>query len=633
MPSLIGRLSGSARRISPGTVIFFLLFYLYVWLRIDPSLLYFWASPVLPAFSLGSEFRSGFLVHPGGPVEYAAAFLSQFYYYPWAGSLVITAAAMLMWASSRSYLKPIVGPSGKLLHFVPAVLFLMLYNRYDHALALGLAFVLAVWGACLYVQSRRLGSWVRLPAFLVLLGLVYYAGAGASLLYALLCGLMELAAPGGVAFALLCFAAGAVVPWLARRAVCDVTPAEAYVRLLPLFHPRNVANAVIGLGLGLGLCLSLALIAAAAVIWRWARRGKNGLRPRAIAQRAVPARPSSAGLLAKGFWAPAALFLITAVVVWLSFETRLNGFIAVESCARLEEWDKVLERARQIHARNRDPWICYDVNRALFHTRRLPDEMFSYYQHPAALLFPPPKLMDNLKSFPFELVMKFSDIFYELGRVNESEHMAYEVFTWTGNRPMVLKRLAMINIIKERPAAARDYLLALEKDLIDGRWARDCLSRLGADPSSAGDEDVRRIRSLVPAKDDVKDIPVEAVLEECLQANKSNRMAFEYLMGHLLLNRRLDEAVRNLPRLSDFDYVGVPRSYEEAVLIYQLATGHRVDLHGRSISPQTMERFRGFYQIINSYRGNLAGARQALVKDYEDTYFYYYVFGPVGVGT
>jgi hypothetical protein len=194
---------------------------------------------------------------------------------------------------------------------------------------------------------------------------------------------------------------------------------------------------------------------------------------------------------------------------------------------------------------------------------------------------------------------------------------------------MVLRRLAMINIVKEQVPAARGYLLALDKDLVYGRWARECLSRLSADPRSAGDEEVRRIRSLMPVKDDVRAVSVEVLLEQCLEANKRNRMAFEYLMGYLLLNRRLEEVVRNIARLSDFDYARIPRSYEEAILIYQVATRSQVDLHGRSISPQTLERFRGFYQILNSYLDNPAGARQAL-KDYGDTYFYYWMFGPGG---
>ena len=608
---------------------FFALFYVYLWLRINPSLLYFWPSPVFPAFSLGSEFLRPFLCHPGGPVSYAAAFLSQFYYHPWAGSLVITAVAALMWASARSYLNAVMGPSGWPLHFVSPVLFLVLYSRYDHALALGLAVALAAIGACLYLQSRRFGAWVRFPAFFALFIVVYYAAAGAALLYALLCGLMELTASGSVAVALSCFATGAVVPWLTRRAVFDVTLAEGYLRLLPLFQPTSQANEV----LELCLCLSLPVVGALALLCRRLAGRWTGSGGEAVSNRLVGLGGRPGKLVSKQLWGPAATFTVAAVVIWFSFDAKLNCYLALERYARLPKWDSLLARARRIPLRQYDPLICFDVNRALFHTRRLPDEMFTYPQHPAGLLMSPEGTINAVGgSSPFVL-MKFSDVLYDLGRVNDAEHMAHEVFGWVGRRPMVVQRLVMVNIVKEQLPAARGYLQTLQKDVMRDRWDRECLSSLSPDPHSEGSEEIRRIRSLMPAKDDVRDISVEAVLQQCLEANKKNRMAFEYLMGYLLLNRRLEEAVGNLSRLSDFDYAGIPRSYEEAILIYQLETRNRVNLYGRSISPQTLERFRGFCQILNNYAGNLAGARQALVKDYEDTYFFYWMFGPGGART
>jgi hypothetical protein len=633
MPSLVVRTRGLARSAWLGAALFFVLFYLYVWLRVNPGLLYFWPSPIFPTFSVGSAFLRGILVYPGGPVEYAAAFLSQLYYRPWAGALVVTTVAALMWASARLVVTAAVGSSIKRLHFVPAVLFLVLCSRYDHPLALGSAFLVAMLGACLYVRARRLGPWVGFVGFLVLYGLVYYAAGGASLLYALLCCLIELTASGSAVRASACLVAGAILPSFAWLAVFDVSLAEAYWRLVPFYHGTRVLNEVVGLC----LYLCLPLVAVVAVLWR-----------RLAARAPGSAQGTASGLLAwlggqaaspvfKRAWTPAALFAIAAIAVWLSLDLRLKGYLELERCAGLGMWPQLLQRARAIPRRRYDLLICYDVNRALYHTGRLPDEMFSYPQHPSGLLIAPATMAGAFRAqemgSPSYALMKFSDILYELGCVNDSEHMAHEVFGNIGRRPMVLKRLALLNVVKGQTEAARGYLWALDKDVIYGPWARGCLGRLDADPLLSADEELRRIRSSMPVKDEVKDIPVEVLLRDCLEANNRNRMAFEYLMGYLLLNRQLGAVVDNIGRLSDLGYMSVPRSYEEAALIHGFETRSEVDLHGRSISRETQERFRAFREALSRYRDNPAGARAALLKDYGDSYFYYWAFGPSGAGT
>ncbi len=134
----------------------------------------------------------------------------------------------------------------------------------------------------------------------------------------------------------------------------------------------------------------------------------------------------------------------------------------------------------------------------------------------------------------------------------------------------------------------------------------------------------------MPTRDEVKDLPVDVLLGLCLDANGRNRMAFEYLMGYLLLNGRLEEAIANIGRLSDLGYAAIPRSYEEAILLYESRTRKHVDLQGRAISSETRERFRGFYEALSSFHGDTAAARRAMAKDYGDTYFYYWTFTPAG---
>ena len=75
--------------------IFFILFYLYLWLEVDPRLIYHGGGMItnFPVFFRGWVFFQQFIAYPGGPVEYLSAFLSQLFYYSWAGALIVTLQA------------------------------------------------------------------------------------------------------------------------------------------------------------------------------------------------------------------------------------------------------------------------------------------------------------------------------------------------------------------------------------------------------------------------------------------------------------------------------------------------------------------------------------------------------------
>ena len=88
-----------APRLGPETGLFFLLFYFYVWLVIDPRLTLHSLGILAPyrpfSFSTGWPFFWEHLVRWGGLVEYGDRLLSQFQCSGWVGSLIATTAALL----------------------------------------------------------------------------------------------------------------------------------------------------------------------------------------------------------------------------------------------------------------------------------------------------------------------------------------------------------------------------------------------------------------------------------------------------------------------------------------------------------------------------------------------------------
>ena len=273
----------------------------------------------------------------------------------------------------------------------------------------------------------------------------------------------------------------------------------------------------------------------------------------------------------------------------------------------------------------------HEVNRALYHSGRLLYEMFSYPQRKGA-----PSILISPLQQSKTAYAKFAELTYELGHVNLAQHWGHQVLEFTGPRPHVLKLLAYTNVVKGRAQAADTFLGALSRSPLHRKWAERYRQRLSDDPLTAADGELQRTRSVMVNEDHTYGglgrLTYKEILCQLLRTNKQNRMAFEYLMTLYLLMRQLDQIIANIGRLDDFGYSGIPRHYEEAISYY-IGTnpGKQVDLHGRRISQETHERFRGFARDLSRYRNARGPGKQALLKTlirrWGNSYFYYAVFG------
>ncbi len=107
MVKLLEKLSGQNAGVTVRRLLFFIAFYLYVWLGIEPHLIYHGGGVItnFPFFYLDLAFLQKFLTYPGGAVEYIAAFLSQFLYYSWAGAIVVTLQGWVIFKCSDYIIK------------------------------------------------------------------------------------------------------------------------------------------------------------------------------------------------------------------------------------------------------------------------------------------------------------------------------------------------------------------------------------------------------------------------------------------------------------------------------------------------------------------------------------------------
>ncbi|MBN1893915.1 hypothetical protein JW906_05450, partial [bacterium] len=219
------------------TLGFFILFYIYIWKRIDPALAYQDQEPV---FFFGGAFFRECLNQPGGIVKYISAFLSQFYLYPWAGALAVTAVA---WLCAQSVLWIIKGLNGsrrvQVIHLVPAILLLMLHSNAKHPLYASAGYLSALLFFNGFIRFAPRKSIFRALLFIILAALLYLLAGGPFLLFSLLCFMLELFRKGpsvfirlatGLFFLLIAVA----IPFFFRETVFMMTLKTAYTALLPL---------------------------------------------------------------------------------------------------------------------------------------------------------------------------------------------------------------------------------------------------------------------------------------------------------------------------------------------------------------------------------------------------------------
>ncbi|MGD1000325.1 MAG: DUF6057 family protein [Candidatus Brocadiia bacterium] len=591
------------------SALFLISFFLYLWLRIDPALLWgFMRFREFPCFRKGAEFLGDFLPYPGGPIGYLAAFLSQLYYWSWLGSLIVTLLGGLLCLATYGVFQALGGTRVRALYFVPAVLLLALYNLYGHLLAAALALLAALLFVNIYSRWAPRSAWLRLPAFLLLSAAVYYLTAGAYLVFAALCGILELLTRRRP-FLGACYIACVVgVPYLAERCVFPVSTVEASLRLIPFSLAKTGPIPTVALGLYL-FCPVVGLVIA--IVRRF-----GGGRLRATEGTLSPSGQQSQPRSLRAGFRPALesplLLILAAIPIYFSLDMGARRSLRIESWASQGRWDQILREAEHLSRSQYNPTINWEVKRALYHTGRMPEGLFEYVQYPGSLVSLVPTAGGEA-----------SDIWIELGDVAEAEHLAYETLEIDGERPRNLQRVALINMVKGKTEAARVFLGALALDPVCGRWGTLGLERLEADPQLSTDPEVQRLRFFRPTRDTVKFNSVEDKLLALLEANRRNRMAFEYLMSHYLLSRQLDKFALNIRRLDDFDYPAVPRLYEEAILVYTATTGKQIDLNGRRIRPETLERFQRVGNILASHGNDHEGALRDVARDYGGSFFWW----------
>ena len=610
-------------------LIFFVSFYLYLWLYVDLRLIYHGAGVItnFPVFYKGWTFFKPFLAYPGGPIEYLSAFLSQFFYYSWAGAIIVTVQAWLLSVCIDYLLKAANLSRIRLISFVLPILLLVLYTRYTYFFDTTIALLIALLIVCVYMKitlscTKALSC---SSTFLLLSVILYYLAGGAFLLFALVCAIYELIIRYRWKVSLICLLSAVVIPYVVGLLIFRVSIIDAYCNSLPfswkiLYYKVRKRDVTIVYIMYLLPPLTLFIFGFLQILWK----RLHFMKGRPVKKR----RKESSNLPLKIFsrfrnlpklkWAVESVLLlaIAGSVVFFSRNENLRTRFKVDYYAYHKMWPELLRSAQQ---NPHNPVIAHSVNRALYHTGRLGNNMFSWPQQPNYLF---------LSDMKFKwMYWQIFDVFLDIGIINLAENALTECLEGLGSRPMVLQRLALINMVKGNLGSAKIYLGLLSKTLFDDNWAKHYLNLIKTDPEFSTDKYIQHLRSLYLDKDSLTyTLLMEKTLLDLLEKNSKNRMAFEYLMARYMLKKQLGKIVQNLERLQDLNYRKIPTHYEEAALIYLYGTKKPLNLNGYKLSPEKHQQIQDFSRLLLSYGANQQAASKELSKKYGDTYFYFYKF-------
>ncbi|MCP4608869.1 MAG: hypothetical protein GY845_09165 [Planctomycetes bacterium] len=622
----------------PHNLIFLFSGALYLWLVVEPHLIYQCFGTILSyahPFTTEWSFLKNSLDLPGGFITYVSGFLSQGFYYSPLGAVIIAATALCLCELSRRHLAATGYARTTALSSIPAILIFLIYSCYKHPLPACLAVSLGLLCSMVFEKIPLRGLVIRSVVYCLMAAVIFWlSGTGGLLVFLIMTVIYSIFVHRDWKLAVLALSASFAITWGLTQFLFLIPPQKAFLILTP-FSPAVTAGMNTFLRVLIILLygfvpLSVSLRFGGKIIFSKAgQTRKKSSKPKKKQKTHKTAREKKPSLAI--FRKPAVIALpvvLTAAGLYFSYNEMSKPFVLANDYAFHKQWDKVLGLGRSLPKGKSNVYFNHDINRALYYTGRLPYDLFRFPQTPHGLL------LTHEKKESYLTQLKLCDVFMELGQVNIAERLASEVLATKGNFGMVIEKLAWINIIKGQIGTARIYLNALKKDLNYRRTAEKLLIALdnGFTPEQTAYIDRIRSNMFEAGHAGTSKDSVDQILIELLVHNPRNKMAFEYLMACYLLTGQVDKIAANMERLGDLGYQAIPTLYEEAILIYFGSQGKKVDLSKFNIKRNTFERYAKFVQLRNAMRGqNRQAVLGRLVAEFGSSYFFYFTFGRVGL--
>ena len=546
----------------------------------------FWAVPYVGGLCFQEQYQmflfdTGYflerIVLPGGLADYISEFLVQCYYMPVLGGAIIALLLMgiqaVVWGLMKQYGARHDFP-GYLLSFLPSIALWCAMGDQNVLLS----FVVALFGALLmgWIHNRFHNRLVKVVFELVSTALVYWFLGPVVFLYAVLMigDTLKNAQQKGSILSGIGYSAGILV----------LTVAWILLSTQTLQYP--VSRLFLGLNYyrypGVTFLLIYIVMALAAFI------PFLGM---------VHPHSSALQKWQKSKWVMAVAYVIVLFAsvcgIRTSFDELTYEMIDYDFWIRTEQWNKIIEHAEKKPATS--PLGVSSVNLALSQTGQLPDRLFEFYQNGAEGLFP---------AFTRDMTspVSTSEVFYRLGMVNDAERYMFEAQEAIPNfrkSARLTRRIAECEIINGNYEVAAKLLRRLQKTLFYSNWANQTMALLGNEKAINRHPVYGKLRKYREKKQDFlySDREMDQMLGLLFLNDKSNKMAYEYLMCYVLLQRDFNKFMQYYPLGRFVGYDHIPRSFQEILIEQWMKTHNDPRTIPYSVDAQNVNNTLNFIQI------------------------------------
>jgi len=308
--------------------------------------------------------------------------------------------------------------------------------------------------------------------------------------------------------------------------------------------------------------------------------------------------------------------LIAAAIFCLNFAVdkvdRTKTMVSYYGAER--DWNNVIKTAKTL--KDYDLFSNFEYNKALANTGKLAENLLNYPQLAGSQgLFLDGKVTSDV---PFIC----SDQYYDLGFINESAHWTFEAQTIFPNSPRLMKRLIQIHLITGQYKIAEKFLNRLDENMLYHDWVNQYQKFIQDTNLVAKDPEFSWKRKCQPLGNFTANNYMEK-LYKLLEANPSNKMAWEYLLCSSILDTDLGTFHNFLKRNTTIAKDHLPRSWDEALVLYYYVSRSNPGPEDISFSSDSQSRFISFIKAIKPYGSDWKSLKQSLENEFGSTYWYY----------
>jgi hypothetical protein len=552
-------------------------------------------------FRYNEGYLAEFFLKPGGLIALMGSFLTQFFYFPWFGALILTLVVFMVCVLTDFILRRL-GLHGILFSLLPSVLLAAMHSNHNYPLSFTLGWILslAFFAVFICISDDKIRFWAGLAGFVLM-----YVFAGLfSFLTLVLCVLYEMLSRKGIRrfyFLMAAIPLSIIVPLMSWKYIYLITFNQAWFLPVPLSSVAPVKIFFYSLLLYYPLVILLSFSGqlifkkpAFTFSWNWKYMVSGTL-----------------------------LFLLAVfMLITLAYDRNNELFLSIDANYHSSSWEKVLTLSDKYPGQNQ--LVMYYTNLALFKSGDLANTMFHYKQSGTKGLW---LKWERNETAPFF----GGEVFYHLGYTNEAFRWAFEAMEAKGLNPRSLKRLVVTSIINRNYKIAGKYLNYLDQTLLYRKWASDYRRLITDTTLIYQQKELAEKRKFLPKHDFIADINPNSIgLDKLLDDHPDNRMAYEYLMASFLLRKDLDSFAANIYRLKDIGYKKIPQHFEEALVLYAGLSKRNVVPDGYIISNATRERFYNYAKLFAANRYDMNKAGQILYRKFGDTFWFYMQFAAPG---